>query len=52
MVSPGDVLQRVICRERSHFADTCFAFDFNEHNIAEHIFVFLFAMQNHWPVCS
>ena len=29
-----------------HFVDTCFAFEFNEHNIADHICELLFAMQN------
>ena len=46
LVSPGGVLQRVICKERKHFVDTCFAFEFNEHSIADHILVFLLAMQN------
>ena len=53
LVSPGGVLQRVICKERKHFVDTCFAFEFNEHNIADHIFVFFcLRCRTHWPLCS
>ena len=43
--SGGDLLQRIICRERRHFIDMCFGVGSNESEPTSRIFVFLFAMQ-------
>ena len=40
------MLQKIICKQRIHFSDISFAFEFNDDGTATHIFVFLFAMQN------